>query len=252
MNVAELSTSGDPRISVLTEKNQTWIILDDPATLNALDPGLVRSLAREVEAVKSGRLIITGRNGAFSSGGSLETVSSLASQVTTDRIGVEAIIREGGNLIEDILFSPATTIALIDGVVAGAGIGIALACDIQLATHRTRYNTAYAALGLPSDFGTHELLRQRIGEDEADELMKNPELVGITRAQELGLVDAVIDRVDPKLVRKTIKAIPVPDRKAKLKSMSAVLDTEAAQFAQALSNPKVQVQVEKLMKKKRR
>lgn len=250
VNVKEPPSSSDPRVSAFIDKNQTWIVLDDPSNLNALDPEFVRALAEQIEAVKTKYLILTGRNGAFSSGGQLETVSALAKQAETDKLGVEAIVREGGNLVEDILFSNATTVALIDGVCAGAGIGVALACDIQLATARARYSTAYAKLGLPTDFGTRELLRHRIGDEAADEMIKNAELIGVGKAQKLGLVDATIERIDPKAVKKALKELKAPNRKSLLKSMSAVLDAEAADFARALKNPKVQVKVEKALTKK--
>ncbi|WP_164719933.1 enoyl-CoA hydratase/isomerase family protein [Flaviflexus ciconiae] len=239
----------DPRVVTIQEKDQTWIILDDPTSLNALDAPLVRALAKEIESVKTGTLVITGRNGAFSSGGSLKVLSELSELSKTDVLGVESIVREGGNVIEDLLFSSATTIALIDGACAGAGIAIALACDYQLATHRTRFSSAYASLNLPTDFGTYELLKERIGEEEATKFIKNTDLMGITRAQEIGLVDGLIERTDRKGVKKAIKDLKPRSRKALLKHISANLDSEAAVFARAMTNPRTQIKIEKAVRK---
>ena len=223
--------------------------LDDPMTKNALDQSLLGSLSVAIETAPAGVLVLTGKNGAFSTGGKLATVSELSEQAVTDTAGVAELIRKGGNLIEDLLFSSSTTVALIDGACAGAGLGIALACDYRFATHRSRFTTAYGKLGLPSDFGTHELLRRRIGVGEADELMKTSEMIGITKASELGLIDAVIERADRKGVKKALKSVPERTRKRRMADISEVLDAEALAFAQALTLPEIHLKLEKALRK---
>lgn len=239
----------DPRVSAIQDKDQYWVTLDDPRTKNAIDPALLSALSAAIETAPAGILVLTGKNGGFSTGGKLTTVAELAEQAKTDVAGVASMIRDGGNLIEDLLFSSSTTVALIDGACAGAGLGIALACDYRIATHRSRFTTAYGKLGLPSDFGTHELLRRQIGSDEADQLMKSSETIGITKASELGLIDAVTERTDRKGVKRVLKTLPETSRKKRMADISAILDAEALAFAQALTKPAVELKLEKASRK---
>ncbi|WP_182172091.1 enoyl-CoA hydratase/isomerase family protein [Flaviflexus equikiangi] len=241
--------ASDPRVTAFQDKDQFWITLDDPATKNALDMALVGALSAQIENAPPGVLVITGKNGGFSTGGGLSTVAALAEQAQSDVDGAADVVRRGGNVIEDLLFSPATTIALIDGACAGAGLGIALACDYRIATHRSRFTTAYAKLGLPSDFGTHELLRRQVGASIADDLMKTSDTIGVTKAAEYGLIDALIERVDRKGVKKILKQLPPADRSARMVSMSTILDDEAIQFARALSSPSTLMKIEKAQRK---
>lgn len=236
-------------MTAVQDKDQFWVTLDDPLTKNAVDQPMIAALAAAIETAPAGVLVLTGKNGGFSTGGKLATLAELSEQAKTDTAGVAELIRRGGNLIEDLLFSSSTTVALIDGACAGAGLGIALACDYRIATHRSRFTTAYGKLGLPSDFGTHELLRRRIGVDEADELMKTSELIGITRASELGLIDAVTERADRKGVKKALKSVPERTRKRRMADISAVLDAEALEFAQALTLPEIELKIEKALRK---
>lgn len=239
----------DPRVTAVQDKDQFWITMDDPATKNAMDLPLVGALTQAIENAPNGIIVLTGRNGSFSSGGGLSTVAALAEQAQDDAKGVEDIVRRGGNVIEDLLFSSSTTVALIDGSCAGAGLGIALACDYRLATHRSRFVTAYSKLGLPSDFGTHELLRRQIGTELADELMQSSELLGVTKALEYGLIDAVIERTDRKGVKRALKELPPPNRKGRGVDISDVLDLEAAHFARVISDPRTQLKLEKAVRK---
>lgn len=236
-------------MTAVQDKDQFWVTLDDPLTKNAVDQPMIAALAAAIETAPAGVLVLTGKNGGFSTGGKLATLVELSEQAKTDTASVAELIRRGGNLIEDLLFSSSTTVALIDGACAGAGLGIALACDYRIATHRSRFTTAYGKLGLPSDFGTHELLRRRIGVDEADELMKTSELIGITKASELGLIDAVTERTDRKGVKKALKSVPERTRKRRMADISAVLDAEALEFAKVLTLPEIELKLEKALRK---
>lgn len=242
----------DSRVTAVQNKDQFWITLDDPLTKNAMDPPLVDALTHAIENAPNGIIVLTGKNGGFSTGGSLATVAALAQQAQDDVGAVEDTVRRGGNVIEDLIFSSSTTVALIDGACAGAGLGIALACDYRLATHRSRFTTAYSKLGLPSDFGTHELLRRQIGTEVADELMASSDLLGVTNALEYGIIDAVIDRLDRKGVKKALKELPPPNRKGRGDDISDVLDREAAHFARVIADPRTQLKIEKARRKKKK
>jgi len=235
----------DPRVTTIQNKDQFWIVLDDPRTKNAIDEPLISALAHAIETAPPGILVLTGKNGGFSTGGKLTTVSELSDLASTDPAGVAQTVRRGGNIIEDLLVSPATTVALIDGACAGAGLGIALACDYRIATPRSRFTTAYGRLGLPSDFGTHELLRRQIGVNQADHLMETSTMIDAAGAQDMGLIDVLIEKPDRKAVKRALKGLPAPSRSNRMAGMSAILDAEADEFARALTRPDVQIALER-------
>lgn len=241
-------STADPRLSSERHKNQLWLTIDDAGSKNAIDTALTDALAEEIESATSDIVVLTGKNGAFSTGGHLATLMELAERVTDEPAKVEKIIRHGGSLIEDIVFSRRTTVAVVDGVCAGAGLGIALACDYVLTTSRSRFITAYSKLGLTSDFGTEMLLAARVGDDKAADLMADSPSLNARDALKLGIADLEIDEVSRKAVKKALRAIksprrPVPD------DFSGRLDEEAAQFVAGLSVPKTRLKIESKIRK---
>lgn len=240
----------DPRLDLSQEKDQLWITLNDPATKNALDEKLTSALASAIEESSSPILVITGKNGAFSSGGRLDVVAQLAERAESHPAEVEHLIRKGGNLIEDIVFTPEISVAVVDGVCAGAGLGIALACDYLIATPRSRFVTAYKKLRLTSDYGTHELLKLRIGPEHADQLMAESPTILAKEAEKMGLVDTIIDNPERKTIKRFLKEVT---RRATVLELpgdfSARLDREAQDFVSALRHPKARTKIAKALKR---
>lgn len=87
---------------------------------------------------------------------------------------------------------PQVTIAAIDGGCAGAGMGWAMACDLRLASDRSRFNTAFLSVGVPGDMGLVWSLNQVIGGARARELLFFPGRIMADRALELGLVSRLV------------------------------------------------------------
>lgn len=103
-----------------------------------------------------------------------------------------ANIKQMGNDTTGLLYNmPKPTVALVNGVAAGGGFAFALACDIRFAAESARFGTAYARIGLSSDFGTAFLL-ERIAPGFAHELVYTADVINVERAKEMGLVNRVI------------------------------------------------------------
>ncbi len=86
---------------------------------------------------------------------------------------------------------PKVTIAAVNGVAAGAGLGLALSCDLRIGSDRARFTTAFAKVGFGGDFGTTWKLARLVGEAKAKELFFLSEMVDASDALRLGLVNRV-------------------------------------------------------------
>jgi 2-(1,2-epoxy-1,2-dihydrophenyl)acetyl-CoA isomerase len=87
---------------------------------------------------------------------------------------------------------PKVTIGAINGPAAGAGLSIALACDLRIAADTARFGTAFARVGFSGDFGGTYLLTQLVGPAKARELYFTAEVLGADEALKLGMVNRVV------------------------------------------------------------
>lgn len=86
---------------------------------------------------------------------------------------------------------PKVVIAVVTGPAAGAGLGLALSCDLRLASEQARFGTAYARVGHGGDYGTTWQLTNLVGQAKAKELFFLPDMISAQEAQALGLVNRV-------------------------------------------------------------
>jgi 2-(1,2-epoxy-1,2-dihydrophenyl)acetyl-CoA isomerase len=86
------------------------------------------------------------------------------------------------------------TIAAVDGVAAGAGINLALGCDIVIASNRARFTEVFVRRGLTIDFGGTWLLPRLVGLARAKELALTGRIIGAAEALEYGMIAEVVDR----------------------------------------------------------
>jgi 2-(1,2-epoxy-1,2-dihydrophenyl)acetyl-CoA isomerase len=87
---------------------------------------------------------------------------------------------------------PKVTVAAINGAVAGAGLGVALACDLRIASDQARFTTAFGRVGYSGDFGGTYLLTQLAGTAKARELYFLSEVIDSAEALRLGIVNRVV------------------------------------------------------------
>jgi 2-(1,2-epoxy-1,2-dihydrophenyl)acetyl-CoA isomerase len=87
---------------------------------------------------------------------------------------------------------PKVTLAVVNGPAAGAGLGLALSCDLRIASDQARLGTAYARVGYGGDYGTTWQLTRLVGQAKAKELFFLPDMISATEAHHIGLVNRVI------------------------------------------------------------
>ena len=87
---------------------------------------------------------------------------------------------------------PKPTIAMLNGVAAGAGMALALACDMRIAGGSARMGTAFAKMGFSGDFGGHWFLARLVGPAKARELYFTCEMLDAAAMQRLGLANRVV------------------------------------------------------------
>jgi enoyl-CoA hydratase/carnithine racemase len=174
------------------------ITLNRPDARNALSdqltPALRRVIRRCGDDSSVGALLITGAGAAFCAGGDVKSMGR------SDAAKAEAPIDER---VADLRIKQRTltgalvglrkpTLAALPGPAAGAGLALALACDIRTAAESAVMTTGYARIGLTGDYGIAWLLTRLVGTSRARELMFLSERIDARRCEALGLVNRVI------------------------------------------------------------
>jgi 2-(1,2-epoxy-1,2-dihydrophenyl)acetyl-CoA isomerase len=183
------------QLIVEREGNVLVIRLNNPDRLNALSPILTRELmgvleeARDDESVRA--IILTGEGRGFSAGADLSTLQE--PYLKGERPQLSMFLKEGYNkLIPLLTDTPKPVIAAINGVVAGAGNSLALACDIRIAADTASFSTAFVKIGLIPDAGSCYFLPRVLGTAKALELALLSDKVDAQAALEIGLVSRVV------------------------------------------------------------
>lgn len=184
-------------LKVMIQNRVGILVLHRPDKLNALSREMNRAA---VEALKDfagnpevGAVVITGEGRGFCAGGDVSAMKR------GDEIGERGAALESqidnlrqGHELPWLLYSLGKpTIAIVNGPAAGAGLGIALSCDLRFASDQARFGTAYARVGYGGDYGTTWRLTRLVGEAKAKELFFLADVIGAQEALALGLVNRV-------------------------------------------------------------
>jgi enoyl-CoA hydratase len=162
-----------------------WIRWSRPERLNAFDPESLQRLGDLIAEAALGdarAIVCFGEGGAFSSGDDLRATATMGAEEW--RRTLEAFNR----LTREVVAAPQPVIAAIDGVCVGGAFEFAYACDVRVATPRSRFGCPEVAIGLSISNG-FSLLAPRA----ARRLVLTGELVEAEEALGLGLVDKVVD-----------------------------------------------------------
>ena len=196
------------------------VVMQRPEVLNSLDESAVTDLSSALnQAVEQGArgLLLRGDGRGFSAGRDLSTASPL----TEDAY---AILSQVFNpLISQLRNLPIPTVAAVHGPCLGVGFGLAMACDVVLAARKSTLGSPFANIGCVLDSGGHLALVQRIGSHRALELIYTAELINGERAEQIGLVNRVVD--DDALVetaRNMVKSISQGPTQALLESKQII------------------------------
>lgn len=170
--------------------------LNRPDRLNALNPDLLYALKEAVEEANSNTglkgVILSGAGGNFCAGGDIYTMKRA---VDINHIGA---LSPFISILEEAAFTfyscHLPTVCILDGIVAGAGIGIALAADVRIATDATRCHFAFPTLGAIPDAGSSYLLPHIIGYHRAMEFYISNEPIDAHKGLSWGMFHEVVPK----------------------------------------------------------
>jgi enoyl-CoA hydratase/carnithine racemase len=163
----------------------SWIRWARPARLNAFDPESLHALGdllAEAAGSDARAIVCFGEGGAFSSGDDLAATAAMGAQEW--RRTLEAFNR----LTREVVAAPQPVIAAVDGVCVGGSFEFAYACDIRVATPRSRFGCPEVVIGLSISNGFSVLAPRA-----ARRLVLTGELIEAAEALRLGLVDLLVD-----------------------------------------------------------
>lgn len=165
------------------------VTLCNPGRRNALTPAVYdtmrEALARAASLPRVGAVLVTGADGYFCAGGDLNALSNRASLSEEDR---RALIEDLHDMVRAIRACPRPVIAAVEGGAAGAGLSIALACDLLVAAEDAVFSAAYVRAGLVPDGGLTASLARAVPPAMAARLCLTGDPVDARRLAELGVV----------------------------------------------------------------
>ncbi|MBI4081418.1 MAG: enoyl-CoA hydratase [Candidatus Lambdaproteobacteria bacterium] len=180
-------------------KNRVGILtLNRPDKLNSLTPTMGDAATAALKAMLTsddvGCVLLTGAGRGFCAGGDIKRMSegtSISSAAATLEGSIDSLrARHEFPLLLQTM--PKVTIAVVNGVAAGAGMGMALACDLRICSDQARFGTAFAGIGYSGDFGITWGLTHAVGPAKAKELLFLPDLIGAEEALRVGIVNRVV------------------------------------------------------------
>jgi len=187
---AELLCSIRDRVAVVT--------LNRPEARNALSdrltPALRRMIRLCVDDERIGALLITGAGNAFCAGGDVKSMGGQSGKEAVPAEQMAGDLRERQRTLTGALAAlRKPTVAALPGPAAGAGLAIALACDIRIAARSAFITTGYLRIGLCGDYGISWLLTRAVGASRARELMLFSDRIDAVSAERIGVFNRVVD-----------------------------------------------------------
>jgi enoyl-CoA hydratase/carnithine racemase len=196
-----LETGTDELLATL-EEGVAVLTLNRPESRNALSdtlsPALRRMFSRLRDEPAARCVVITGAGTAFCSGGDVKGMASPSrprSDIARTREDAVADLTERQRALTGALYAlPQPTIAALPGPAAGAGLALALACDLRIAARSAFVTTGFANVGLSGDYGLSFFLPQLVGLAKAREFFLTAERVDAEECERIGIVNRVVPR----------------------------------------------------------
>lgn len=178
------------------------LTLNRPDKLNALSGEMMEVLTAIIERLAEAKevrcVVVTGAGRGFCSGGDIASMASGEALPNENPAARLRRLEETSRLLHEM---PKPTIAQVNGPAAGAGLSIALACDMRIAGESARFGTAFVRVGFSGDFGGTWMLQRLVGPAKARELYFTGDLIDAPEAERIGLVNRVVP--DDKLADET-------------------------------------------------
>ena len=194
-----------PEPLVLSERHDAIAVLTfhDPERLNAMTQAMGEALADAVAALRAATelraVVLTGAGRAFSAGGDLGMIGQRASEGAAGAAGGgrrrnRAFMRSFYELFLSVRDLPCPTVAAIQGAAIGAGLCVALACDLRVAASEAKLGLNFNRLGIHPGMGATWTLPRLVGPAHAAELLYTGRILDGAEAARIGLVNRAVAR----------------------------------------------------------
>lgn len=183
--------------AIIVEKTESIqiITLNRPHTLNAWNHQMGIEVTEALNDARSDRdvkvVIFTGSGRGFSSGADMSSLSGIAEGSPS----MAGLVNSGPSIVSVALQMrklEKPVIGAINGTTAGGGFGIALACDIRIASDRAEFSQVFVRRGLVPDVGSTFFLPKLIGTEKALEMIFTGDMIDAEKAVEMGLVSRMV------------------------------------------------------------
>ena len=171
------------------------VTMNRPDALNALSAGMTRDLRTAFQqAVGDGAraILLTATGRAFCSGGDLREMKTLWEREGRIEAFLEEPLGELHNLIKLIRETAIPFVAAVNGVCAGAGVNLAMACDMVIAADDASFREAFVRIGLSPDCGGTFFLPRAVGEKFAAELLMTGDAISAQTAVTIGMINRAV------------------------------------------------------------
>ena len=184
------------------------LTLNRPEARNALSdvlsPALRAMLAQTAKDDNIGALIITGAGTAFCAGGDVKGMGGRLEKTMSTEKRIADLQKRQRALTGVLATLPQPTIAALPGPAVGAGLAIALACDIRIAATSAFLSTGYRRVALSGDYGISWLMTRLVGTARARQLMFTSERIDAHWCERIGLVNQVVPDDDLQTAAQTM------------------------------------------------
>lgn len=193
------------------------ITLNRPEHLNAFDDGLRAGLERALSTVAREAsvraVVLTGAGRGFSTGGDIHKMIEM--KQSHHSLSFRGFVEAGHGIVRKIRGMPKPVLASVNGPAAGAGMSLALACDLRVASDQATFNQGFLRVGLHPDWGATFFLPSLAGTGRAMQMYLLGEAVTAEEAARLGMVNFVVphDQLAEetrKLAARLAAAAPIP------------------------------------------
>jgi len=188
----------DPKVDYELRDTVAWLTLQRPDKLNALAGSMREQLLEHVRRAaaeeRARAIVVTGAGRAFCAGGDIDNMVELRG--AGDAAGFRELLHTGAEVMLALQAFPGLTVAAVNGVASGAGLSLALSCDLRLAAPAARFAAPWIKLGLVPDWGASFWLPRLIGAGRAMEMVMSGGIVECEEALRIGLITRIVEGDD--------------------------------------------------------
>ena len=183
------------------DRGVATLTMNRPEARNAMSGEMMDAMQRALPRLAADAsvrvVVLTGAGGAFCAGGDVKGFAAGASGGGGEFNMEQRVqgLRSGMELSRWLHEMPKPTLAVIPGPAAGAGLSLALACDLRVAVDTAKFTTAFSKIGLSGDYGGSYFLPYLVGAAKARELYFTADIVSAQEALRIGLVNNVFPAV---------------------------------------------------------